>query len=80
MAGISNEEINDIQKQANIVDIIGSYVDLEKKGNTNFFSNNFNRFNKAYILKVLYKAKYITSLMTNKTSKYCRYNWILCRS
>ena len=32
MAGISNEEINDIQKQANIVDIIGSYVDLEKKG------------------------------------------------
>ena len=36
MAGISNEEINDIQKQANIVDIIGSYVDLEKKG-SNYF-------------------------------------------
>lgn len=36
MASISNEEINDIQKQANIVDIIGSYVDLEKKG-SNYF-------------------------------------------
>ena len=36
MASISNEEINDIQKQANIVDIIGSYVDLKKKG-SNYF-------------------------------------------
>ena len=36
MAGISNEEINYIQKQANIIDIIGSYIDLEKKG-SNYF-------------------------------------------
>ena len=36
MAAISNEEINSIQKQANIVDIIGSYINLEKKGNNYF--------------------------------------------
>lgn len=36
MATISNEEINSIQKQANIVDIIGSYINLEKKGNNYF--------------------------------------------
>lgn len=31
MAMLPNEEINRIQKTANIVDIIGSYVSLEKK-------------------------------------------------
>lgn len=36
MAAISNEEINSIQKQANIVDIISSYINLEKKG-SNYF-------------------------------------------
>lgn len=36
MAGISNEEINNIQKQANIVEIISSYITLEKKGKNYF--------------------------------------------
>ena len=36
MAQLSNEEINAIQKSADIVDIVGSYIDLEKKGK-NFF-------------------------------------------
>lgn len=36
MAVLSNEEINEIQNQANIVDIIGSYISLEKKGNNYF--------------------------------------------
>lgn len=33
---ISNEEINRIQQTANIVDIIGSYINLEKKGKNYF--------------------------------------------
>ena len=37
MAAISNEEINSIQKQANIVDIISSYINLEKKGSNYFW-------------------------------------------
>jgi DNA primase len=32
MAFISNEEINDIRAKANIVDIIGEYIPLQKKG------------------------------------------------
>ena len=32
MAYISNEEITEIRKEANIVDIIGSYLTIEKKG------------------------------------------------
>lgn len=36
MTTISNEEINSIQNNANIVDIIGSYVSLEKRGNNYF--------------------------------------------
>lgn len=36
MAQLSNEEINAIQKSTDIVDIVGSYIDLEKKGK-NFF-------------------------------------------
>ena len=36
MAQLSNEEINAIQKSADIVDIIGSYIDLEKKGKNYF--------------------------------------------
>lgn len=36
MAGLQNEEINQIQKSANIVDIISSYISLEKKGKNYF--------------------------------------------
>lgn len=36
MAGITNEEINAIQKSANIVDIVSEYVTLEKKGKNYF--------------------------------------------
>ena len=36
MAQLTNEEINQIQKSADIVDIIGSYVDLVKKGKNYF--------------------------------------------
>lgn len=36
MAMLSNEEINNIQRVANIVDIISSYIPLEKKG-SNYF-------------------------------------------
>ena len=36
MAAIDNGEINRIQQSANIVEIIGSYITLEKKGK-NFF-------------------------------------------
>ena len=36
MAAIDNVEINRIQQSANIVEIIGSYITLEKKGK-NFF-------------------------------------------
>src|SRR5574344_87027 len=32
MALVSNEEINDLRTKANIVDIIGSYLPLQKKG------------------------------------------------
>ena len=32
MAFISNDEINDIRAKANIVDIIGEYIPLQKKG------------------------------------------------
>ena len=32
MAQLTNEEINKIQKSADIVEIIGSYIDLVKKG------------------------------------------------
>src|SRR5574344_992104 len=32
MAFISNEEINDIRSKANIVDIIGEYIPIQKKG------------------------------------------------
>lgn len=36
MAGITNEQINQIQSSANIVDIISEYVTLEKKGKNYF--------------------------------------------
>ncbi|MCH5166449.1 MAG: DNA primase [Erysipelotrichales bacterium] len=36
MAGLANEEINRIQQAANIVEIIGSYVNLEKQGKNYF--------------------------------------------
>lgn len=36
MAMLPNEEINRIQKAANIVDIVGAYVNLEKKGKNYF--------------------------------------------
>ncbi len=36
MAGLANEEINRIQSQANIVEIISSYISLEKQGKNYF--------------------------------------------
>ena len=36
MAQLTNEEINKIQKSADIVEIIGSYIDLVKKGKNYF--------------------------------------------
>lgn len=36
MAGLSNEEINSIRRSSNIVDIIGTYVNLEPKGKNYF--------------------------------------------
>ena len=46
MPVISKETINDIQRQANIVDIVGQYVTLEKRGKNYFglcpFHNDVN--------------------------------------
>lgn len=36
MAGISNEEFNKIRTSVNIVDVIGSYINLDKKGKNYF--------------------------------------------
>ena len=36
MAGISNEEFNRIRTSVNIVDVIGSYINLDKKGKNYF--------------------------------------------
>ena len=36
MAGLSNEEITSIRRSSNIVDIIGTYVNLEPKGKNYF--------------------------------------------
>ena len=42
MAAIDNGEINRIQQSANIVEIIGSYITLEKKLKKFFFIFKFN--------------------------------------